>query len=293
MVMSTRIPKIIIQAVIAVTFVVGNFQPVLADDLPNEAYVSGFVGYPQQRSLTCEIRSAVDVASYWGVTITEEDLFNKIPGSEDPEKGFVGNPNDLWGNIPPSSYGVHAPPIARALRKLGLDAKKGRDLEWDDLRSEIAAGHPVIVWIIGLMWAGDPVIFTTEDGAKTTVARFEHTMILTGYSETQVQVIDSYTGLLFSFSLDSFLRSWAVLKNQAVLVQGVECQDCDISDPETQATPVPQHTDKKPKFYVVQPGEYLIQLGKRFKMDWRDLAAINDISYPWVLYPGQKLKLKK
>lgn len=76
--MPTLISKRIIQFVIAISLIFVNVQPVFADDLPAEAYVTGFVGYPQQRSLTCEIRSAVDVASFWGVSITEEELFDKI-----------------------------------------------------------------------------------------------------------------------------------------------------------------------------------------------------------------------
>lgn len=289
--MSNRMTKTIIQILIVAALLFGTVQPASADDLPEEAYVTGFVGYPQQRALTCEIRAAVDVATFWGVSITETELFNKIPESKNPETGFVGNPNDRWGSIPPMSYGVHAPPIARALRKLGLVAKKGRNLEWDDLRAEIAAGHPVIVWIIGLMWAGEPVAYTAEDGSETVVARFEHTMVLTGYSKYQVQVVDSYTGVLLTFPVETFLQSWSVLENQAVLVQGIECQDCEASKPEEPSIPVPDNNSKAPKYYVVQPGEYLIQLAERFGLDWRDLAAINDIHSPWVLYPGQKIIL--
>jgi uncharacterized protein YvpB len=279
--------------VIAITLIFVNVQPVFADDLPTEASVTGFIGYPQQRSLTCEIRSAVDVASFWGVSITEEELFDKIPESKNPETGFVGNPNGAWGNIPPLAYGVHAPPIARVLRKLGLVAKKGRNLEWDDLRAEIAAGRPVIVWIIGSMWAGEPIEYTAEDGSQAVVARFEHTMVLIGYSEYQVQVIDSYTGALFTFPVETFLQSWGVLENQAVLVQGLDCQDCTSSDLSKEVTPLPENASKTPKYYIVQPSEYLIQLGERFGMDWRELARINNIQYPWVLYPGQKIKLKE
>lgn len=291
--MPTRISRFIIQIVFVLALVVVNVQPVFADDLPTEAYVTGFVGYPQQHSLTCEARSAADVASFWGVSITEDELFNKIPKSKNPETGFVGNPDDPWGNIPPMSYGVHSPPVARALRSLGLQAKKGHNLKWDVLQREIAAGHPVIVWIIGQLWVVDPVPFTDENGSQALTARFEHTMILTGYSADRVQLFDSYSGTSQSFPLDTFLKSWAVLGNQAVLVLGPDCKECASADPATQTTPAPENTSNKPKYYIVQPGEYLIQLGERFGIDWRELAGINDIHYPWVLYPGQRLKLKE
>ncbi|MCW5887877.1 MAG: hypothetical protein KIT07_07100, partial [Anaerolineales bacterium] len=44
-------------------------------DLPSQAYISGFVGRAQQYSLSCESRSAVDVAAFWGYAITETEFF--------------------------------------------------------------------------------------------------------------------------------------------------------------------------------------------------------------------------
>lgn len=272
-------------------FTAQNFQLASADDIPSEAYVTGFVGHPQQHMLTCEIRSATDVANFWGLTISEDELFKMLPSSTNPEVGFVGNPNDAWGNIPPYSYGVHATPIAKALRELGLEAKKGHNLEWDVLRREVAAGHPVIVWIIGAMWVVDPIQYFPEDGSQTTTARYEHTMVLTGYTVDTVQVVDAYSGVTQNYALQTFLDSWAVLGNQAVLVVGANCEDCKKSEPEEVPTPTPAAPDD-PNAYTVKPGEYLIQLGRRFGVDWRELARINGISYPWALYPGQKLKLK-
>jgi uncharacterized protein YvpB len=289
-------------------------NPVLAEDIPEEAFIDGFIGYAQQHTLTCEARSAADLAGFWGITITEDQMFDKFPKSENPEVGFVGNPDDYWGNIPPYSYGIHATPVAKVLRKLGLAAKKGRNLEWDTLRSEIAAGHPVIVWIVGQMWAGEPVLYTTSDGSQTLTARFEHTMVLTGYTASQVQVLDSYSGFSLTYSLASFLQSWKVLGNQAVIVQGYKCLDCGSGT--STSTPIPDETlttqepipdpaiitptliadlnqgEKVPKNYTVQRGEYLIMLAKRFGLDWRRLAELNNLTDPWVIHPGQVIILR-
>ncbi len=266
-----------------------NVLSVAADELPTEAYITNFIGYAQQRNLTCEARSAADVAAYWGINVTEAEMFDMLPKSTNPEAGFVGNPDDWWGNIPPLSYGVHAIPVARTMRKLGLQAKKGRNLEWDVLRAEIAAGRPVIVWIIGQMWAGDPILFTAEDGSYIITARFEHTMVLTGYSAESVQVFDSYSGVSQSYSLISFIKSWEVLGKQAVIVKGVNSNDDQALDqPET----IPDPKAAIPEYYSVQPGEYLILLAERYGLDWRSLAQINQLYYPWILYPGQSLRLR-
>jgi len=123
-------------------------------EIPDQAYVSGVAGHAQQYSLSCESRSAADWAAYWGIKIDETEFLNRLPRSDNPDEGFVGYPNDPWGYIPPASYGVHADPVAATLRAYGLDAHAGTGLSWDEVRGEVAAGRPVIVWVIGQIWAG-------------------------------------------------------------------------------------------------------------------------------------------
>jgi len=43
------------------------------------------------------------------------------------------------------------------------------------------------------------------------------------------------------------------------------------------------------KYHTVQKGEYLVQIGRYYGVDWRYIAQINGIYYPWTIYPGQKL----
>lgn len=126
-----------------------------AGDLPEKAYIAGVIGHPQTYPLSCEARSAVDWAAYWGVTISEWEFLSSLPVSDNPDEGFVGDPNDPVGSLPPLGYGVHAGPVAALLQKYGFAAEAGRGLSWDDLRSEIAAGRPAIVWVINQMWPGN------------------------------------------------------------------------------------------------------------------------------------------
>ena len=195
-------------------------SPAQAGALPPRASIQGFKGNAQSANLSCEARSAVDWAAYWGVRIGEKKFLARLPRSSNPDEGFVGNPNDAWGNIPPASYGVYAAPVAELLRKLGLDANARRNLDWDDLRGEIAAGRPVIVWVVGQMWKGMPLKYVSPDGHKTTVARYEHTMVLTGYEPGKVQVMDAYTGERQTYPLSTFLASWGTLGRMAVMGGG-------------------------------------------------------------------------
>jgi len=286
-----------------------------ADDLPDSASVSGVVGHPQTYMLSCESRAASDWAAFLGVEFTETEFLNQLPRSDNPDRGFVGDPNDAWGGLPPNGYGVHADPVADLLQDYGLDADARAGLSWDDLRVEIAAERPVIVWVIGQMWAGYPVEYSASDGSTVTVAPFEHSMILVGYTPETVQVVDPTTGWPWTYALSTFLASWGVLGNMAVVLE-VEAVPQAPAEPTPLPLPVinapwvlrlplvyrsPQVTLQPaadapslpdlPETYTVKVGDNLILLGQGFGLDWRGLAALNNLDYPFVIFPGQVLSL--
>lgn len=253
-------------------------NPVYAQDLPPEAYVFGVIGHPQSYKLSCESRSASDWAAYFGVNASEYDILAALPRTDNPETGFVGSPSGDWGMIPPRSYGVHPPPIAKILQTYGLPARDRSGMTWDDLRVEIAAGRPVIIWVVGQMWAGTPISYTASDGQTTTVAQHEHSMILTGYSQSQVTVIDAYTGMDQIYDLNSFLVSWAVLGNRGVILEGEP-----VARPTVSAT--------AGRTYLVRPGDTLSEIATQFNIDWQTLAELNQMVYPYLVYVDQEIRL--
>jgi len=190
--------------------------------LPVSAYVDGMSGQDQQYTLDCESRSAVDWARHFGIDIDELDFLSHLPRSDDPEVGFVGDPTGTWGNIPPSDYGAHAPPVANLLRNYGLTATAYHSLQWDDLRAEIASGDPVIVWIIGgntkNLVNGIPYYYTAPStGNPAIVAHGEHTVILVGYTPDAVTILNGER--FVDVPLDQFLDSWSVLNFMGVLAR--------------------------------------------------------------------------
>ena len=189
-----------------------------SDGLPAEMSIVGVIGYTQSMPLSCESRSAVDWARFFGVHINEMDFQNALPYSDNPNTGFVGNPNDERGSIPPDSYGVHAPPVAGLLRAYGLNAVSASGLSFTDLRREIAAGQPVIAWVIGNTWTrSNSTYYTAADGQTVLVAPYEHTVIVIGYTQETVTVVDG--SMIYSTTIDRFLTSWGVLGNQGVLME--------------------------------------------------------------------------
>lgn len=272
---------------ILVALILAAFLPsrALAQDLPDEAYVCCVYGYPQTYTLSCEARAAADWAAFFGYSVTEYGLMSAFPASDNPEEGFVGNWNGNWGTIPPYSYGIHPPPVAQALRDFGVPAKAYSGLTWDDLRREIAAGRPAIIWVVAQMWPGTPVEYEAENGETTTVAHFEHVMVLTGYSKTSVQVTDPQNGATKYFYLDAFLESWAVLGNRAILAGDPE------PTPTPTATPTPAPSPTPIGQVSIQPGDTLLGIAAEFGLPWETLVALNELRYPYFIYPGDVLRV--
>ena len=182
--------------------------------LPDRALISGVTGRNQALPLDCESRSAVDWANYYGTKIDELKFFNSLPVSDNPDLGFVGNVRGEWGQIPPNPYGVNAEPVAKRLRHYGLPAVAQRPFTWENLKAEIAGGRPVIAWIIGSVNNGVPEYYPPKEGNLTIVARYEHTVVVTGYSPDSVTYLNG--GTIYQKSLKQFLESWSVLGNMAI-----------------------------------------------------------------------------
>lgn len=174
-------------------------------------------GHPQTLPLSCEARSAVDWAGYFGVAIDELDFFDRLPVSDNPEIGFVGDVRSGWGQIPPHAYGVHAEPVAAMLREYGLSAIAVRGMAPEEVRAQIDDDLPVIVWVTGHVAPGKSADYVAADGQTVLVAPYEHTVMVIGYTADHIMVLDGRKRYWRSWEL--FLESWGVLGNMAVVAQ--------------------------------------------------------------------------
>lgn len=193
---------------------------VYAGELPPSASVEGVVGHPQEHNLSCESRSATDLAAFWGVSFTEDDFLRRLPKSDNPQRGFLGDVDLPPGTMPPDGYGVYAGPIAATLRSFGLDAQARREWNLDGLKAELAAGRPAIVWATYDMQLPGVETWVSSDGATSTVVKWQHTFIAVGYDEGGLYLVDAYDGATKVFSYDAFAPAWDQLGRMAVTVGG-------------------------------------------------------------------------
>jgi uncharacterized protein YvpB len=193
-----------------------SFTPVPSPTpIPESVYLKGVNSFRQSYAISCESRTAVDWADFFGVQIYESDFQFGLPLSDNPNKGFVGNVHDPWGQVPPYSYGVHAAPVATLLKEeYGLPARAATNFSLENLKKEIASGQPVIAWVIGNMVGGIPSEYTDKEGEKVIVAAYEHTVIVTGYGKDHIRYLNN--GKFYQVPVETFLNSWGVLGNMLV-----------------------------------------------------------------------------
>jgi uncharacterized protein YvpB len=183
--------------------------------LPPQARLWNVVGFPQALPLSCEAHIAVVLASHYGVQINEIEFFKRLPTSDNPEAGFVGDVFGAWGQIPPGDYGIHAEPVAALMRQYNVPATAWKGLTLDDLRSEVSAGRPVGIWVTGHTAPGEPLEYITPSGEKVIVARYEHTVVVIGYTHDSFLILDGND--IYYRSIEQFTKSWGALGNMAIL----------------------------------------------------------------------------
>jgi uncharacterized protein YvpB len=182
---------------------------------PAEHYIRNISGHKQYFPLGCEAAAAKDWANYFGKDFNEFEFQHKLPLSDNPDLGFVGDVQSPWGQVPPYGYGVHAGPIAALLNEYDIPAKAYRNYSLEQIKAKIAQDKPVIAWVIGNVVGGVPYEYTDSQGNKVIVAAYEHVVIVTGYNEEKVRYMNN--GKFYETPNEVFLNSWGVLGNMVVV----------------------------------------------------------------------------
>lgn len=182
---------------------------------PKAHFIAAIGGHHQYFSLGCEAATAKDWANYFGKDFNEFEFQYRLPVSDNPDLGFVGDVNAPWGQVPPYGYGVYAGPVADLLNQYGIAARATKGYTLEQIKAKIAQDKPVIAWVIGNVVGGVASEYTDSKGNKTIVAAYEHVVIVTGYSATHIRYMTN--GKFFETPTGVFLNSWGVLGNMVIV----------------------------------------------------------------------------
>lgn len=187
----------------------------LNGDLPESHYIWSILGHRQFFPIGCEASAADDWAKYFGVEVNEFAFQVRLPISDNPDQGFVGDVNGPWGQVPPYAYGVHAGPVAKVLNEhYGMNAVGMKGFTTQELKAQIAAGKPVIAWVVANCTWSEPYEYTDKAGNKVITAPYEHVVIVTGYDEKSFRYMNN--GKFYDIPAEYFERTWSVLGNMVV-----------------------------------------------------------------------------
>ena len=185
--------------------------------------------YRQTRNLNCETAAMQMGLAYYGHYYSQDALFayenadlrqaQWINGAlhwGDPYTNFVGNVNGSETNL--TGYGVYYPVILSIARSHGVpNAYGGEGFSPGTVYAELAAGHPVQIWMEA-RWSRPAVrTWTAWDGRSIRYSLAEHSVILTGVSPTSVRVNDDQFGSQYWVSKWTFETSWRDFNNMAVI----------------------------------------------------------------------------
>lgn len=187
--------------------------------------------YRQTRNLNCETAALQMGLAYYGHYYSQDALFayenpdlrRAVVGTNgavlqwgDPYTNFVGNVNG--SETAHTGYGVYYPVILSIARSHGVpNAYGGEGFSAGTIYAELAAGHPVQIWMEA-RWSRPAVgTWTAWDGRRIRYSLAEHSVILTGVSPTMVRVNDDQFGSQYWVSKATFVRSWADFGNMAVI----------------------------------------------------------------------------
>jgi uncharacterized protein YvpB len=182
---------------------------------PTSVQVDGIVPRDQALPLDCESNVATLLAGFLGYKIDELKFQAALPKSDNPNRGFVGDVNGVWGSLPPEAYGAHASPVAITLRSYHVPVLDVYQYSLTSLKRQLTSGYPVIAWVVGHVEKGRAIPWRSFDGYVTYVAPFEHTVLVVGFDEAGVTILDNLE--LYKRSYKEFMDSWSVLGYMAII----------------------------------------------------------------------------
>ena len=189
--------------------------------------------FQQSMVLDCETAALQQGLAYYGIDVSQSQLFASEWADTRPP---VMGPNHTvlrWGNPytnfvgyvngsdwTPTGYGVYWPVILGLAHAHGLpNAIGGEGFAPSRIYSELAAGHPVQIWIQTRFARVQLGTWTAWDGTQVRYSYAEHSVTLSGVSPTQVRVNDVLNASQYWVSKALFEANFADFNNMAVIFQ--------------------------------------------------------------------------
>ena len=177
------------------------------------------IGMPsgqEQWPLMSELAAVSIATAYWGAPVSAEELLAALDRSDNPHLGFRGDPYGMFGTT--DDYGVYNLPLAAALNEMGFNAEAFySDGDRSVLTSRIDAGTPVVVWITHNLAINERTVVDDELGRYSLIPE-QHAVVVYGYDDNGVDVMDVGTGVSANWDWDAFIASWSLFDGMGLAI---------------------------------------------------------------------------
>ena len=185
----------------------------------------------------CEGASAAAVLQFYGLDVTLDEMIDAIPRENiefrdgkrygpSIEEKFVGDPSGGYTSNNPG-YGAFSPVVAKAMnnvlakhesQKVALNITGATTA---DLFRNLRNGNPMVIWATYNMTTPEykNSWYINETGEYFSYPRGTHVMVLRGYDEKNVYIMDPNGGSYKTFTRTAFESKYELLGNQAVVVR--------------------------------------------------------------------------
>ncbi len=185
----------------------------------------------QEMKLDCETAALQMALAFFGYQYSQSALFalenpDIRPPVMGPDHSVLqwGNPytnyvGDVNGDPrTPTGYGVYYPVILKIANSHGVPNAYGREgFTPAAIYAQVAARHPVQVWV-EFGWAPAKVgVWTAWDGTRVQYSPTEHSVVLSGVKPGMVRINDPWHGEQYWISKATFESSWRDFNNMAIV----------------------------------------------------------------------------
>jgi uncharacterized protein YvpB len=183
--------------------------------LPSKAIIARFPSVREVYNLSCEYAASSAITQFYGRRVTQGTFVREVPHAENPHLGFRGAIDAKWGGI--TNYGIYAEPLVPVLERHGYAA----DVYYASPtrhKTEIAGGHPVVVWMTGAARPGARTYKLDSTNTLYYLVPYEHAVVVYGYDSERVYTMDVGDGKFWSYGWAKFMRTWDLFNDMALAI---------------------------------------------------------------------------
>lgn len=190
----------------------------VANAQSGDAYIiDGIPSVTQWYNLSCEYAAAATVTLYWGNLVSQSHFIAEIGRDANPHVGFRGNINGDFGGI--KDYGIYAEPLVPVLEGHGYKATVFYGTDVARLKANIRAGNPAVVWLTVGKYTERKAHWGEENGNTFKLVPGEHAVVLYGYDDYGVYVMDVANGGFVHTEWESFLFRWDYFDGMTLIIR--------------------------------------------------------------------------